>query len=162
MKWELITPFITFLIVLLVQLTVIPFIAIAGVIPDLILISLVYYSISRNQFYGTVLGASYGFLIDLITGSLLGSSMLSKTIAGFTAGYFSTETKKDININTYIFSLIVFICALIDSIIFSFFSAFDVQTNIFKLLFEQALLPSLYTAMVSILFIFSPIRRRKF
>jgi rod shape-determining protein MreD len=162
MKWELITPFITFFVVLLVQLTVIPLIAIAGVIPDLVLVSLVYYSISRDQFYGTVLGASYGFLIDLITGSLLGSSMLSKTIAGFTAGYFSTETKKEININTYIFSLIVFICALIDSVIFSFFSAFDVQTNIFKLLFEQALLPSIYTAMVSILFIFSPFRRRKF
>ncbi len=162
MKWELITPFITFFAVLLVQLTVIPLIAIAGVIPDLVLISLVYYSISRDQFYGTVLGASYGVSLDLITGSLLGSSMLSKTIAGFTAGYFSTETKKEINISTYIFSLIVFICALIDSIIFSFFSAFDVQTNIFKLLFEQALLPSLYTAMVSILFIFSPFRRRKF
>ena len=162
MKWELITPFLTFFIVLLVQITVIPLIAIAGVIPDLVLISLVYYSISRNQFYGTVLGASYGFLIDLITGSLLGSSMLSKTIAGFTAGYFSTETKKEINISTYVFSLIVFICALIDSVIFSFFSAFDLQTNIFKLLFEQALLPSLYTAVVSVLFIFSPFRRRNF
>ena len=162
MKWELITPFITFFVVLLVQITVIPLIAIAGVIPDLVLITLVYYSISRDQFYGTVLGASYGFFIDLITGSLLGSSMLSKTIAGFTAGYFSTETKKEINISTYIFSLIVFICALIDSVIFSFFSAFDVQTNIIKLLFEQALLSSLYTAMVSILFIFSPFRRRKF
>ena len=162
MKWQLITPFITFFAVLLVQLTVIPLIAIGGVIPDLVLISLVYYSISRDQFYGTVLGASYGVFLDLIIGSLLGSSMLSKTIAGFTAGYFSTETKKEINISTYIFSLIVFICAMIDSIIFSFFSAFDVQTNIFKLLFEQALLPSLYTAMVSILFIFSPFRRRKF
>ncbi len=162
MKWQLITPFITFFAVLLVQLTVIPLIVIGGVIPDLVLISLVYYSISRDQFYGTVLGASYGVFLDLITGSLLGSSMLSKTIAGFTAGYFSTETKKEININTYIFSLIVFICAMIDSIIFSFFSAFDVQTNIFKLLFEQALLPSLYTAMVSILFIFSPFRRKKF
>ena len=162
MKWELITPFITFFAVLLVQLTVVPLIAIDGVIPDLVLISLVYYSISRDQFYGTVLGGTYGVFLDLITGSLLGSSMLSKTIAGFTAGYFSTETKKEINITTYIFSLIVFICALIDSIIFSFFSAFDVQTNIFKLLFEQALLPSLYTAMVSVLFIFSPFRRRKF
>ena len=162
MKWELITPFITFFVVLLVQITVIPLIAIAGIIPDLVLISLVYFSISRDQYYGTVLGASYGFFIDLITGSLLGSSMLSKTIAGFTAGYFSTETKKDINISTYIFSLIVFICALIDSVIFSFFSAFDVQTNIIKLLFAQALLSSLYTAMVSRLFIFSPFRRRKF
>ena len=154
MKWKLITPFITFFAVLLVQITVIPLIAVAGIIPDLVLITLVYYSISRDQFYGTVLGASYGFFIDLITGSLLGSSMLSKTIAGFTAGYFSTETKKEINISTYIFSLIVFICALIDSIIFSFFSAFDVQTNIIKLLFEQGLLPSLYTSMVSVLFIF--------
>jgi rod shape-determining protein MreD len=162
MKWELITPFLTFFAVLLVQVTVIPLLAIAGVIPDLVLITLVYYSISRDQFYGTVLGSSYGIFLDLITGSLLGSSMLSKTIAGFTAGYFSTETKKEINLSTYIFSLIVFICALIDSIVFSFFSAFDVQTNIFKLLFEQALLPSLYTALVSVLFIFSPFRRRKF
>ena len=86
MKWELITPFITFFAVLLVQLTVVPLIAIAGVIPDLVLISLVYYSISRDQFYGTVLGGTYGVFLDLITGSLLGSSMLSKTIAGFTAG----------------------------------------------------------------------------
>ena len=162
MKWNLITPFIAFLIVLLIQITVIPLIAIAGITPDLVLISLVYYSISRNQFYGTVLGASYGFLIDLITGSLLGSSMLSKTIAGFTAGYFSSETKKDINISTYTFSLIVFICALIDSLIFSLFSAFDLQTNIFKLLIEQALLPSLFTAVVSVLLIFSPFRRRNF
>lgn len=162
MKWELITPFITLFIILLVQITIIPLIAVAGVIPDLVLITLVYYSISRNQFYGTVLGAYYGIVIDLITGSLFGSAMLSKTIAGFTAGYFSTETKKDLNINTYIFSFIVFICALIDSVIFSFIAAFDLQTNIFKLLFEQALLPSLYTAIVSVLFIFSPFRRRKF
>ena len=161
MKWELITPFITFFAVLLIQLTLIPLIAIAGVIPDLILITLVYYSITRDQFYGTILGASYGLFIDLITGNLLGSAMLSKTIAGFTAGYFSTETKKEININTYIFLLIVFICALIDSIIFSFFSAFDLQTNIFQLLFEQALMPSLYTSVVSVLFLFSPFRRRK-
>ena len=162
MKWELITPFITFFIVLLVQLTIVPLISIDGVVPDLILITLVYYSITRGQLFGTVLGASYGLLIDLIAGSLLGSSMLSKTIAGFIAGYFSTETKKEINISTYIFSVIVFISAFIDSVIFSFFSAFDIQTNIFKLMFEQALLPSLYTATVSILFIFSPFRRRKF
>lgn len=162
MKWELITPFITFFIVLLVQLTIVPLISIAGVVPDLILITLVYYSITRGQLYGTVLGASYGLLIDLIAGSLLGSAMLSKTVAGFIAGYFAADTKKETNVSTYYFSVIVFICALIDSVIFSFFSAFDIQTNIFKLLFEQALLPSLYTATVSILFIFSPFRRRKF
>jgi len=162
MKWKYIFPFIIFFFVYLVQITVVPFIRLAGVIPDLILILLVYYSISRGQLYGTVLGAGYGLLIDLISGNLLGLSMLSKTIAGFVAGYFTGESKKDTNVSTYNFSLIVLLCSIIDTIVFTFFSTFDLQTNILSILFEQALLPSLYTAVVSILFIFYPFRRRMF
>jgi len=162
MKWKYIFPFIIFFFVYLVQITVVPFIRLAGVIPDLILILLVYYSISRGQLYGTVLGAGYGLLIDLISGNLLGLSMLSKTIAGFVAGYFTGESKKDTNVSTYNFSLIVLLCSIVDTIVFTFFSTFDLQTNILSILFEQALLPSLYTAVVSILFIFYPFRRRMF
>ena len=162
MKWQYITPVIIFFFVYLLQITGIPLIRLAGIIPDLILIILVYYSISRGQLYGTILGAVYGLLIDLISGNLLGLSMMSKTIAGFTAGYFTGETKKETNVSTYNFSLIVLLCSIIDTIIFAFFSTFDFQTNILAILFEQALLPSLYTAVVSILFIFYPIKRRKF
>lgn len=161
LKWYYISPLVVFFVMLLVQITMVPLITIAGVIPDIILITLVYYSITRGQLYGTLLGAGYGLLVDLITGSLLGSSMLSKTLAGFTAGYFASETKRDINVSTYIFSIIVFSCAVVDNVIFSFFSAFDLQTNLFALLFEHALLPSLYTAALSILFIFSPYRKRR-
>ena len=162
MKWKYITPIIIFFLVYLLQITVVPFIRLAGIIPDLILIILVYYSISRGQLYGTILGAVYGLLMDLISGNLLGLSMISKTIAGFSAGYFTGETKKDTNVSTYNFSLIVLLCSFIDTIIFSLFSSFDLQTNILSILFEQALLPSLYTAVVSILFIFYPFRKRKF
>jgi len=162
MKWKYITPIIIFFFVYLLQITVIPLIRLAGIIPDLILIILVYYSITRGQLYGTILGAVYGLLVDLISGNLLGLSMLSKTVAGFSAGYFASETKIETNINTYNFSLIVLLCSLIDTIILSFFSTFDLQTNILSILFEQALLPSLYTAVVSILFIFYPFRKRKF
>jgi rod shape-determining protein MreD len=162
MKWKYITPIIIFFFVYLLQITVIPLIRLAGIIPDLILIILVYYSITRGQLYGTILGAVYGLLVDLISGNLLGLSMLSKTVAGFSAGYFAGETKKETNINTYNFSLIVLLCSFIDTVIFSFFSTFDLQTNILSILFEQALLPSLYTAVVSILFIFYPFRKRKF
>jgi len=161
MKFFYISPFLVFFFVLLVQVTIIPLISIAGIVPDIILVTLVYYSISREQLYGTVLGAFYGLSVDLITGSLLGSAMLAKTIAGFIAGYFSSETKRDHNISSFNFTIIVFLCALIDSIIFAFFSAFDLNTNLITLLFEHALLPSLYTALFSILFIFFPFRRRK-
>jgi len=160
MRWDLIIPLFTFFPVLLIQITIIPLVSISGVAPDLILIILVYYSVTRGQLYGTALGAFYGILVDLITGSLLGSSMLSKTLAGFTAGYFFGEAKKELNIYTYNFSLIVFLCAMIDTVVFSFFSAFDLQSNLFSLLFEQSMLPSLYTAVVSILLIFSPFRKK--
>jgi len=159
MRFKQILPILIFFPVLLIQITVIPLISIDGIIPDLILILLVYYSISYNQIYGTVLGASYGFLFDLITGSLLGSMMLSKTVVGFIAGYYSAETQRDKFLNTYAFTFIVLLCAVIDSIIYSFFSAVDFNTNIFKLFFDQALLPALYTGVVSTIIIFFPYKR---
>ncbi len=152
-------PIIIFIPVLLFQITVIPLISINGIIPDLILVLLVYYSISYGQIYGTVLGALYGFLFDMITGSLLGSMMLSKTIAGFIAGYYSAETRREKFLNTYAFTFIVLLCGVLDSVIVSFFSAVDFNTNIFKLFFDQALLPALYTTVVSAIIIVIPYRR---
>jgi rod shape-determining protein MreD len=159
MRFNQVLPIIFFFPVLLFQITIIPLISINGIIPDLLLILLVYYSISYGQIYGTVLGAAYGFLFDLITGSLLGSMMLSKTVVGFVAGYYSAETHREKFLNTYAFTFIILLCAVIDSVIYSFFSAVDFNTNIFKLFFDQALLPALYTGVVSTIIIFFPYRR---
>lgn len=159
MRFNQVLPIIIFFPVLLFQLTIIPLVSIDGIIPDLILILLVYYSILNGQVYGTVLGALFGFLFDLITGNLLGSMMLSKTIAGFIAGYYSAETRREKFLNTYAFTFIVLLCAVVDSVIYSFFSAVDFNTNIFKLFFNQAMLPALYTGVVSSIIIVFPYRR---
>ena len=159
MRFNLLIPLLIFFPVLLFQITVVPLISINGIVPDLVLILLVFYSISYGQVYGTILGAVYGFLFDLITGSLLGSMMLSKTVVGFVAGYYSAETRREKFLNTYAFTFIVLMCAVIDSVLFSFFSAVDFNTNIFKLFFDQAFLPALYTGVVSTIIIFFPYRR---
>lgn len=146
--------------VLLIQTTVVPLIAIENVIPDLVIIILVYYSISQNQIYGTVLGFIYGFLFDIITGSLLGSTMIAKTIAGFSAGYFSSENKRDQYLISYNFALIVLMASLIDSTINAFFSSVSFNTNIFILFIQYALFPSLYTSTIALMgMIFYPQRR---
>ena len=145
---------------LLVQTTVIPLIAIENVIPDLIIIILVYYAISQGQIYGTVLGFIYGFLFDIITGSLLGSTMIAKTIAGFTSGYFSSENKRDQYLISYNFSLIVLMASLIESTISAFFSSVSFNTNIFILFIQYALFPALYTTTIALMgMIFYPKRR---
>jgi rod shape-determining protein MreD len=159
MKLKYFIPLFVFIPVVIIQLTVIPFISIQGVVPNLILIAVVYFSIANGQIFGTVTGASYGLVYDLISGSLVGSNMLSNTVAGFIAGYFSGETKREKYLYTYSFSLVVLISALIDAMIFSFFSVIDFNTNFLQALFNHALLPSIYTSIVSILMVVIPYKR---
>src|SRR4030065_1738770 len=109
MRSQYIVSLLLFFPLLIIQTTVVPLVSINGVIPDLILILLVFYSIRYGQIYGTILGFIYGFLFDLITGSLLGSSMLSKTLTGFVAGYFSNENKRELYLRSYTFALVVFL-----------------------------------------------------
>ena len=150
MRSEYIWSIVLFFPLLIVQTTIVPLIAVHGVMPDLIMILLVFYSTSCGQIYGTVLGFVYGLLFDLITGSLLGSTMLSKTLAGFIAGYFSNENKRELYFKSYIFLLIVFLCSVVDLVVSSFFSSIDLATSLVRLLFEQGILPGIYTAVLSI------------
>lgn len=151
---------ILFFPLLLIQTTIVPFFAMGTVIPDLILILLVYYSITQGQIYGSVLGFTYGFMFDIITGSLLGSAMISKTLAGFTAGYFSSENKKDQYLVSYNFALIVLLSSLIDSTVSGFFSSINFTSNIFIIFFEHALLPAIYSSAIALMgMIFYPKRK---
>lgn len=159
MKLKYFIPLFIFFPVVIIQLTIIPFISIQGVVPDLLLIAVVYFSISYGQIFGTITGASYGLLYDLISGNLIGSTMLSKTVAGFIAGYFSSETRREKYLYTYSFSIVVLITGLIDAIIFAFFSVIDFNTNLFLALFNHALMPSIYTSIVSILVVIVPYRK---
>jgi len=159
MKIKYFIPLLVFIPVVLIQLTVVPFISIQEVIPNLLLVAVVYFSIAYGQIYGTITGAWYGLLYDLISGNLVGGSMLSMTVAGFVAGYFSGETKLDKYLYTYSFTIVVFLSALIDTIIFSFFTVIDFNTNFLTALFNYALLPSIYTSLVSILVVIVPYKR---
>jgi len=159
-KPQYIISILLFFPLLLVQTTIVPLLAIDTVIPDLILILLVYYSITQGQIYGTVLGFIYGFLFDIITGSLLGSAMIAKTLAGFTAGYFSAENKRDQYLVSYYFALIVLISSLTDSTINAFFSSISFTSNIFLIFFQYALLPAIYTSAIALMgMIFYPKRK---
>jgi len=161
-KTPYILSIVLFFPLLLIQTTITPLIAISDVLPDVIIILLVYYSISEGQIYGTVLGFIYGFLIDIITGTTLGSSMIAKTVAGFTAGYFSSENKREQNLIFYNFAMIVLLSALIDSVINAFFSSVNFTSSLFLIFFQYSLLPSIYTAFTSLVFMVFFRKRRAY
>ncbi|MCH7827981.1 MAG: rod shape-determining protein MreD [Bacteroidetes bacterium] len=160
MRTKFILSILFFIPVLFVQITLVQFITWGAITPNFILILLVFYSIFHGQLYGTVLGFVYGLLFDLITGGLLGSAMLSYTLAGFIAGYFSNKNKRHIYLKPFSYGFIVLLCSITASIIYSIFSTIDFSTNIITSLFEEGLLPGLYTSVVAIIIIYFYPRRK--
>lgn len=150
MKLEYIIPILLFVPIAILQMTIVPFLTFSFIGPDLIIIMLIYYALLYGQMFGMVLGFILGFLFDLVSGSLLGSHMFVYTLTGFISGYFYNENKISFNLNSFFFLFIVFICSTIGSIANSFFSSPETNINIFYILFDQGLLPGIYTALVAL------------
>ena len=152
MQIKYIKPFLFFIPAVILQLVVVPLISIEGVVPDLVIIVLVYSVMNIGQFYGTALGFSFGLLFDLVSGGVLGSAMFSKTLTGFLAGYFYNENKVEINTGSYFFLVIVLLVSIADSIIYTSLSSAS-SKSLLMLLFFSGLLPGIYTTILSVPFV---------
>ncbi len=109
--------------------------------------------------FGTVSGFVIGFFFDIFTGGMLGAAMFSKTLAGFTAGYFFNENKVQYNLNSYLFVLIVLFCGALDSMFYQILISKNIEINFPVLFFKQSILPAAYTSIISLIWIiFKPKR----
>lgn len=159
MRSSYIISLLLFIPVIILQLTVIPLISIQGIIPDMILIILLFYTLKEGQLYGTIMGFVFGLLFDIISGGVLGSAAFSKTLAGFIGGYFYNDNTTRTYLTTYRFALVVLLCSVIDSSVFSFFSGSDFDYSLTIIFLRQGLIPAVYTAVVSnVVLLFVPKR----
>ena len=139
-----------FIILAIVQISIVPMVAIGSVIPNLVIILVVIVSLSYGQFYGTIFGAFTGFMIDLISGGALGTAMFAITLSGFTAGYFYNENKIDYNLSSMFLLLIVFISASINSFFFLLLTVSEIKLTASHLILEQGILPGIYTSLFAL------------
>lgn len=131
-------------------MSVIPMISIGSVIPDLVIIVVVGFSLYYGQFFGTIFGAFAGLFFDLVSGGVLGSAMFAKTIGGFIAGYFYNENKIDYNTSSMFFLLIVFLTAAINSFFYLLLSSSEIKLTTSYLILEQGILPGIYTTFFAL------------
>ena len=83
------------LLAILLQIVVAPWLTIQSIKPDFILILVLFVTIVKGRVFGQLFGFSIGLIVDFIgIGSFLGLSALSKTIAGFFAGYLKTSRNR--------------------------------------------------------------------
>jgi len=150
MKSIYIKTFLVFVLLAIIQITLVPFLSYKQIAPDLILILVVFFTLNTGQLKGTIMGFTVGLLFDILSGGIIGSAAFSKTLCGFLTGYFYNENKMDLNLKSFMFLAIVLIIGTVDSIVYSFFSTPDFEYNLIILFFQQGLLPALYSAVVAL------------
>jgi len=144
---------------LLLQTTFVPLLSLGGTVPDLLLIWVVYTALRRGQVETTIAGFLVGLLQDLVSTQLFGLAALSKTVAGFLAGYFYNENKIDQTLGTYRFLLVVGSCSIAHDAIY--FLIFLQGTDVSPILAatQFTLATTAYTMAVSALPMFAFSRR---
>lgn len=147
-------------ILLVVQANLVDMVSLRGIAPDLLLIFLVILAVREGQLAVLPWGFLLGLVLDLTTGTVIGLSALSKTIAAFTAGYFHSENKVAMNLSTYRFLLLVLLTAFVHNA--AYFAVFTLGSDIGLLgaVFGVGLGSALYTTTLAILPMLVAARRR--
>lgn len=106
------------LLFVVIDATLVKFLAIANLVPDILIIWIVYVAIREGQIAGTTAGFLIGLTMSLIgtTNGMLGLAALAKTFAGFTAGYFFNENKTYNTLGGYQFIVIVGVASMVHNI----------------------------------------------
>jgi rod shape-determining protein MreD len=145
------------LLLLILQTTIIPFASIANIVPDILIIWIVYVAIKLGQIPATIIGFMIGIVIDLVSGHFIGLSALSKTVAGFFAGYFYNENKIDYTIGSYHFLIIVGFSSLFHNIIYFVIFVQGSEIGFWTAVFRFGLFSTIYTIAFALLpvFVFS-------
>lgn len=149
--------YISVLIVLiLIQKTFIWLISLStlNITPDLVIIAIVYISISEGKIFGSITGFLAGLSIDLLSGSFLGLMALSYAIAGFVAGGFTTEGDK--YLYKFNFLIILFLCSIISNFIYYVIYFQGLSMNFLEIFSKYILTTTTYTAIVSLIYIIFP------
>lgn len=73
----------------LLQVLLLPLLAVAGIVPDLMLLLTFWIALREGQVAGTVAGFALGLLLDVVMHGQLGLHAFAKTLAGFVVGFFA-------------------------------------------------------------------------
>ena len=141
------------------QLYVAPLISIKSVSPDFVLLGLVLFAVREGQIPAALAGFLVGIFFDLYLGDTVGISSLSKTIAGFTAGYFYHEDRRDLLPRTPRFVWIFFLAACMHNVFYMFVYFRTVQADAFKIILLHGFGAAVYSSVFAAVFVLIYSRR---
>lgn len=143
------------IVLFILQLLFAPLIGVFEFTPDLLIIWLVYIGIRRGHIEATIAGFAVGLLQDSVTTQFFGLAALSKSLAGFLAGYFFNESTSEQTLGSYRLLVATALVSLVHNIVYYGIFFQGREENLIISVFEMTVGITLYTSMLAILPMFA-------
>ena len=137
-------------LLIVIQVLVSRFLSIAGVSPDFLLIFLVWVTIREGQFAGETSGFVLGFVLDVMSGGIIGAQALSKTIACFLVGFFYNPERTEQNIRNWPFLLLTLLGSVVNNFLYYFLITRGSEISFGEFAFRYGAVGALYTVFIAI------------
>ena len=149
------------LLLLLLSTTLVKFLAISEIVPDILLVWIVYVAIREGQIAGMTAGFLLGLVVDLLSGpdGMTGVSALAKTVAGFLAGYFYNENKTLQTLGGYQFIVAIGVVSLVHNVIYFLIFLQGTDMSWWRMIVVYGVPTMLYTAAIGLLPMFAIARK---
>ncbi len=135
-------------------------ISIEGITPDLLIVLVAWISLYEGKLHGLFAGFVIGLIFDFISFDVIGTNALSKTVAGFVAGWFYLRDKEDIITGSYKFPLITLLAAFMHNIIYYFFYIQVSELDFWNFFIKYGIASSFYTTIFSLFVMFFKLKKR--
>lgn len=134
-------------VVLILQTTVMDYLAVYGIKPDLLILFVVFNGFLLGPKEGAFLGFAGGIVMDLFSGSYIGLNALSKMTAGYLAGVAGERLYQD---NSLVVAGVTFFCATAGLFVnYVLLLYLDIHTPFFYALLRIILPTALYVAVLA-------------
>lgn len=150
MLTKIIIPIFILLFLTLLQLVVIPLISINNVVPNIVLIYVLFYSLKHGQNAGTIFAFFMGLIYDLSSSVLIGSGMFSFTIAAFVAGYFYKDDLRELVQNPKVVILLIMISSVLFFFFYSVLGTVGISIESHYSYFLYSIFSALYTTLFAL------------
>jgi len=144
---------VAFAVMIVIQVSFIWLIAISkyNITPDIVIILVIYLGYIRGHIAGMVSGFLAGLILDLLSGSFIGLSALSYSLAGFIAGYFNRQTTGESSKKNSLIG-IIFMCTLVAYSIFFVIYFQGSAISLTEIFLKYIITTTFYTSVFGLIF----------
>ncbi len=118
---------LTFIVIYLIQTIFFTHFTIAGIMPNVFIILMLYIGLYMGRTMGVIYGIIYGILIDIWVGKSLGLTSVALALVGILGGLFDKTLSKDSRLTVLLMGAI---CTIIYEIVLYFFYYMFFKINI--------------------------------